>query len=51
MVRRSDRYLADQYLRKERHTRVPAAWLEGSDPQDTAIAWERHYAEMHLKHE
>ena len=45
MVRRSDRYLADQYLRKERQSRVHATWLEESDPQDTMTAWERHYAE------
>ena len=45
MVRRSDRYLADQYLRKERWSTVHAAWPEESDPRDTATAWERHYAE------
>ena len=37
--------MADQYLRKEQHSRVHATWPEGSDPRDTAIAWERHYAE------
>ena len=46
MVQRADRYLADQYLRKERHTRVHAVWPEGPDPRDTAIAWERHYGEV-----
>ena len=46
MVRRSDRYLANQYLRKERRKgRAHAAWPEESDPQDTMTAWERHYAE------
>ena len=40
-----DRYLADQYLRKERQSRVHAAWPEELDPRDTATAWERHYAE------
>ena len=40
MVRRSDRYLADQYLRRERHSRVHAAWPEESDPRDTMTAWE-----------
>ena len=45
MVRRSDRYLADQYLRKERQSRAHAAWPEESDPQDIVTAWERHYAE------
>ena len=46
MVRRSDRYLADQYLRRERcEGRVRAAWPEESDPQDSTTAWVRHYAE------
>ena len=45
MVWCSDRYLADQYLRKERRSTVHAAWPEESDPRDTATAWERHYAE------
>ena len=46
MVRRSDRYLADQYLRRERREgRAHAAWPEESDPQDTTTAWVRHYAE------
>ena len=46
MVRRSDRYLADQYLRRERHEgRVHATWPEESDPQDPTTAWIRHYAE------
>ena len=46
MVRRSDKYLADQYLRKERQSRVHAAWPEESDLWDTATAWEQHYAEV-----
>ena len=38
MVRRLDRYLADQYLRRERRDgRVHAAWPEESDPQDSTI--------------
>ena len=46
MVRRLDRYLADQYLRRERHEgRAHAAWPEESDPQDTTTAWVQHYAE------
>ena len=46
MVQRSDRYLADQYLRRERHEgRVHATWPEESDPQDSMTAWVRHYAE------
>ena len=46
MVRRSDRYLADQYLRRERHEgRAHATCPEESDPQDTMTAWVRHYAE------
>ena len=46
MVQRSDRYLADQYLRRERREgRAHAAWPEESDPQDTTTAWVRHYAE------
>ena len=45
-VRRSDRYLADQYLRRERHEgRAHAAWSEESDPQDATTAWVQHYAE------
>ena len=40
MVRHSDRYSADQYLRRERHEgRAHAAWPEESDPQDTTTAW------------
>ena len=47
MVRRSDRYLADQYLRRERREgRAHATWPEESDPQDTMTAWVRHYAEV-----
>ena len=47
MVRRSDRYSADQYLRRERREgRAHAAWPEESDPQDTTTAWVRHYAEV-----
>ena len=46
MVRCLDRYLAGQYLRKERQSRVHAAWPEESDPRDTVTAWERHYAEV-----
>ena len=47
MVQRSDRYLADQYLRRERREgRAHAAWPEESDPQDTTTAWVRHYAEV-----
>ena len=47
MVRRSDRYLADQYLRRERREgRVHATWPEESDPQDPTTAWERHYTEV-----
>ena len=50
MVRCSDRYLADQYLRSERHEgRAHAAWPEESDPQDTTTAWVQHYV-RHLKH-
>ena len=46
MVRRSDRYSADQYLRRERREgRAHAAWPEESDPQDTTTAWVQHYAE------
>ena len=46
MVRHSDRYLADQYLRRERREgRAHAAWPEESDPQDTTTSWVRHYAE------
>ena len=46
MVRRSDRYLADQYLRRERREgRAHAAWPEESDPQDATTAWVQHYAE------
>ena len=46
MVRHSDRYLADQYLRRERcDGRVHAAWPEESDLQDSTTAWVRHYAE------
>ena len=47
MVRCSDRYLADQYLRRERREgRAHAAWPEESDPQDTTTAWVQHYAEV-----
>ena len=47
MVRRSDRYLADQYLRRERREgRAHATWLEESDLQDSTTAWVRHYAEV-----
>ena len=47
MVRRSDRYSADQYLRRERHGgRAHAAWPEESDQQDSTTAWVRHYAEV-----
>ena len=47
MVRRLDRYLADQYLRRERcEGRAHATWPEESDPQDTTTAWVRHYAEV-----
>ena len=46
MVRCSDRYLADQYLRRERcEGRVHATWPEKSDPQDSMTAWVPHYAE------
>ena len=46
MVRRSDRYLADQCLRRERREgRVHATWPEESDLQDPTTAWARHYAE------
>ena len=46
MVQRSDRYLADQYLRRERHEgRAHATWPEESDQQDSTTAWIRHYAE------
>ena len=46
MVWRSDRYLADQYLRRERREgRAHAAWPEELDPQDTTTAWVQHYAE------
>ena len=45
MVRRSDRYLADQYLRRERREgRAHATWPEESDPQDSMTSWVRHYA-------
>ena len=47
MVRRSDRFVADQYLRREgREGRVHAAWPEESDPQDSTTAWVRHCAEV-----
>ena len=47
MVQRSDRYLADQYLRRERREgRAHAAWPEESDPQDATTAWVRHYTEV-----
>ena len=47
MVRRLDRYLADQYLRRERREgRAHAAWPEESDLQDRTTAWVRHYAEV-----
>ena len=47
MVWCSDRYSADQYLRRERREgRAHAAWPEESDPQDTTTAWVRHYAEV-----
>ena len=47
MVRHSDRYLADQYLRRERcDGRAHAAWPEESDLQDSTTAWVRHYAEV-----
>ena len=46
MVRHSDRYLADQYLRRERREgRAHTAWPGESDLQDTTTAWVRHYAE------
>ena len=46
MVRHSHRYLANQYLRRERREgRAHAAWPEESDPQDTTTAWVQHYAE------
>ena len=46
IIRRSDRYLADQYLRRERHEgRAHATWPEESDLQDTMTAWVWHYAE------
>ena len=46
MVRHSDRYSADQYLRRERREgRAHAAWPEESDQQDSMTAWVRHYAE------
>ena len=46
MVRHSDKYLADQYPRRERREgRAHAAWPEESDPQDATTAWVRHYAE------
>ena len=42
----SDRYSADQYLRRERREgRAHAAWPEESDQQDSTTAWVRHYAE------
>ena len=47
MVRCSDRYLADQYLRRERRDgRAHAAWPEESDQQDSMTAWVRHYTEV-----
>ena len=46
MVRCLNRYLADQYLRRERREgRVHAAWPEESGPQDSTTAWVQHYAE------
>ena len=40
MVRRSDRYSADQYLRRERREgRAHATWPEESDQQDSMTAW------------
>ena len=47
MVRRSNRYLADQYLRRERREgRAHAAWPEESAPQDSATAWVQHHTEV-----
>ena len=47
MVRRSDRYLADQYLRRERREgRAHTTWPGESDPQDTTTAWVWHYTEV-----
>ena len=46
MVRCSDKYSADQYLRRERREgRAHAAWPEESDQQDATTAWVQHYAE------
>ena len=46
MVRRADKYLGDQYLRRERREgRAHAAWPEETDQQDATTAWARHYAE------
>ena len=47
MVRRSDRYLADQYLRRERREgRAHATWPEESALQDSATAWVQHHTEV-----
>ena len=46
MVRCSDRYLADQYLRRERRKgRAYAAWPEQSALQDSATVWVQHHTE------
>ena len=47
MVQHSDRYLADQYLRRERREgRAHATWPEESARQDSATAWVQHHTEV-----
>ena len=45
MVRRSDRYFADRYLKREvKEGRAHSAWPPDRDGEDAATAWVRHYA-------
>ena len=47
MVRRADKYSADQYLRRERREgRAHATWPEETDQQDATTAWAWHNAEV-----
>ena len=44
MVRRSERYFADQYLKREvREGRAHSAWPQDRDGENAATAWVRHY--------
>ena len=46
MVRRSDRYFADQYLKREiQEGRAHTAWPQDRDGENAATAWVRHYAQ------